>query len=86
MGKYVDREPDRTPRWALIEMPYNRIKLVLLCTLDKWLARGATVIGRESAEMYGPQTFDATNWDANVQSNPKRPEIDDNGANTDDGD
>lgn len=69
-----DRKPDTYPRWALIDVPYNRIKLVLLCTLDKWIARGAKVIGRESLEMYQAQTFDETNWDANIQSNPKRQE------------
>lgn len=83
---YRDRAPDTYPRWAFIEMPYNRIKLVMLCTVDRWVARGAKVIGRESLEMFERQHFDDTNWDANVQRNPKRREDypDDNGCNDED--
>lgn len=65
-------KPDARPRWALIELPYNRIKPVLLATLDRWIKRGATVIAREDEEMFTKRPFDETNWDANLQSNPKR--------------
>lgn len=82
----MDHIPDTYPRWALMIRPHNRIEHVLLASVERRIAQGWILIGREDEEMFKPQTFTQENWDANIQSHPQRVEPDDNGANDDDGD